>query len=48
MPMLSAQSVVEVGGETEFADMRAAFEDLPTERRLLIEDLIAGHMKAQD
>jgi len=43
MSMLSAQSVVPTGGETEFADMRAAWDALPAERQKQLEGLIAEH-----
>jgi alpha-ketoglutarate-dependent 2,4-dichlorophenoxyacetate dioxygenase len=43
MSMLSAQSVVDTGGETEFADMRAAWDALPAERRERLEGLVAEH-----
>jgi len=43
MSMLTAQSVSPTGGETEFADMRAAWDALPVERREQLEGLIAEH-----
>jgi alpha-ketoglutarate-dependent 2,4-dichlorophenoxyacetate dioxygenase len=43
MSMLSAQHVVPSGGETEFADMRAAWDALPAERRHGLEHLVAEH-----
>jgi alpha-ketoglutarate-dependent 2,4-dichlorophenoxyacetate dioxygenase len=43
MSMLCAQSVVPEGGETEFADMRAAWDALPEARRAPLENLIAEH-----
>ena len=43
MSMLTAQSVSPIGGETEFADMRAAWDALPVERREQLEGLIAEH-----
>jgi len=43
MSMLSAQSVVSDGGETEFADMRAAWDALPAERQRQLEGLVAEH-----
>jgi alpha-ketoglutarate-dependent 2,4-dichlorophenoxyacetate dioxygenase len=43
MSMLSAQEVATTGGETEFADMRAAWDALPEERRRQLEGLIAEH-----
>ena len=41
--MLSAQSVTRVGGQTEFADMRAAWDRLSLERRAKLEGLVAEH-----
>jgi alpha-ketoglutarate-dependent 2,4-dichlorophenoxyacetate dioxygenase len=43
MSMLCAQSVVPVGGETEFADMRAAWDALSAERKAYLQDLVAEH-----
>ena len=43
MSMLTAQSVSPTGGETEFADMRAAWDALPVERREKLEGLVAEH-----
>jgi len=43
MSMLTAQSVVPTGGETEFADMRAAWDALPADRQKKLEGLIAEH-----
>ncbi|MDB5810580.1 MAG: hypothetical protein JWN94_2702 [Betaproteobacteria bacterium] len=43
MSMLTAQSVVSTGGETEFADMRAAWDALPADRQQKLEGLIAEH-----
>ena len=43
MSMLSAQEVVQEGGETEFADMRAAWDALPAERQRELEGLVAEH-----
>ena len=43
MSMLTAQSVVASGGETEFADMRAAWDALPADRQKQLEGLIAEH-----
>jgi alpha-ketoglutarate-dependent 2,4-dichlorophenoxyacetate dioxygenase len=43
MSMLTAQSVSPAGGETEFADMRAAWDALSVERRENLEGLIAEH-----
>ena len=41
--ILSAQEVPAVGGATEFADMRAAWDALPHERKRELEPLIATH-----
>lgn len=41
--ILSAQEVPPVGGATEFADMRAAWDALPDEQRNKLEPLIATH-----
>lgn len=43
MSMLCAQSAVPTGGETEFADMRAAWDALPEARRRTLEGLVAEH-----
>ena len=43
MSMLTAQSVSPTGGETEFADMRAAWDALSAARREELEGLIAEH-----
>ena len=43
MSMLSAQEVVTEGGETEFADMRAAWDALPDARKRTLEPLVAEH-----
>jgi len=43
MSMLCAQSVVPTAGETEFADMRAAWDALPEARKLELEGLVAEH-----
>ena len=43
MSMLCAQSVVPKDGETEFADMRAAWDALPEARRRELEGLVAEH-----
>jgi len=43
MSMLSAQVVVPEGGETEFADMRAAWEALPAARQEALVNLVAEH-----
>jgi alpha-ketoglutarate-dependent taurine dioxygenase len=44
--LLSAHVVPPDGGETEFADMRAAYDALPTERRQLIEGRLGTHSYA--
>jgi alpha-ketoglutarate-dependent 2,4-dichlorophenoxyacetate dioxygenase len=41
--MLSAKEVPSKGGETEYADMRAAYDALPDELKEQIEDLRAFH-----
>ena len=41
--LLSAHSVPPVGGETQFADMRAAYDALPDHLRDLVETLEAEH-----
>jgi alpha-ketoglutarate-dependent 2,4-dichlorophenoxyacetate dioxygenase len=41
--LLSARSVVSRGGNTEFADMRAAYEALPDDAKAEIEDLVCEH-----
>jgi len=41
--MLSARTIPDEGGETEFADMRAAYDALPDEMQRRIEGLIAEH-----
>ncbi len=41
--LLSARSVPAQGGNTEFADMRAAYDALPAETKAEIEDLVAEH-----
>ncbi len=41
--ILAAQEVAPVGGATEFADMRAAWDALPEERQQELEPLIAIH-----
>ena len=41
--MLSARTIPAEGGETEFADMRAAYDALPDETKRRIEGLIAEH-----
>ena len=41
--MLYARSVAPVGGHTEFADLRAAYDALPAERKSGLHGLIAEH-----
>lgn len=41
--MLAAQEVTPVGGATEFADMRAAWDALPDARKEMLAPLIATH-----
>ncbi len=41
--MLHARLVPPSGGETEFADMRAAYDDLPAQQKTRIEPLICDH-----
>jgi alpha-ketoglutarate-dependent 2,4-dichlorophenoxyacetate dioxygenase len=43
MSMLTAQTVVTTGGETDFADLRGAWDALPLSRQEQIENLIAEH-----
>ena len=41
--LLSGRVVVEKGGNTEFADMRAAYDALDDETKALVEDLVCEH-----
>ena len=41
--LLSARLVNPIGGNTEYADMRAAYDALDADTKALIEDLIAEH-----
>ena len=41
--LLSAREIPPTGGETEFADMRAAYDALPEESRRALEGLVAEH-----
>ncbi|MFO1313240.1 MAG: TauD/TfdA family dioxygenase [Burkholderiales bacterium] len=41
--LLCARTVVKEGGETQFADMRAAYDALPGELRARIDDLVIEH-----
>jgi len=43
LSMLFAHVVPPVGGETEFADLRAAYDALPADMQATIEDLVAEH-----
>jgi alpha-ketoglutarate-dependent 2,4-dichlorophenoxyacetate dioxygenase len=43
LSMLFAHVVPPVGGETEFADLRGAYDALPADMRSRIEDLVAEH-----
>jgi alpha-ketoglutarate-dependent 2,4-dichlorophenoxyacetate dioxygenase len=45
--MLSAREVPEDGGETQFADMRAAYEALPEKWKEMIQGLSARHVASQ-
>ena len=44
--LLSARVVPETGGNTEFADMRAAYDTLDTATKAEIEDLVTEHSNA--
>ena len=41
--LLSAREIPPEGGETEFADMRAAYDALPEERKRALEGLVVEH-----
>ena len=41
--LLYAQSIAPIGGHTEFADLRAAYDDLPESTKAEIDGLIAEH-----
>jgi alpha-ketoglutarate-dependent 2,4-dichlorophenoxyacetate dioxygenase len=41
--LLSAREIPPEGGETEFADMRAAYDALPEDRKRLLDGLVAEH-----
>jgi alpha-ketoglutarate-dependent 2,4-dichlorophenoxyacetate dioxygenase len=41
--LLSARTVATRGGDTQFADMRAAYDALDEEMRALVEDLVCEH-----
>jgi alpha-ketoglutarate-dependent 2,4-dichlorophenoxyacetate dioxygenase len=41
--LLSAREIPPAGGETEFADLRAAYDALPEERQRALDGLVAEH-----
>ncbi|MEU7981878.1 TauD/TfdA family dioxygenase [Micromonospora sp. NPDC049081] len=41
--LLSAREIPPTGGETQYADMRAAYDALPPERKRQVENLVAEH-----
>jgi alpha-ketoglutarate-dependent 2,4-dichlorophenoxyacetate dioxygenase len=41
--LLSAREIPPIGGETQYADMRAAYDALPDERKSQLEGLVAEH-----
>jgi alpha-ketoglutarate-dependent 2,4-dichlorophenoxyacetate dioxygenase len=41
--LLSAREIPPEGGETEFADLRAAYDALPAEKKRQLEGLVAEH-----
>lgn len=41
--ILYAKEIPPIGGQTEFADLRAAYDALPTERRQQLEGMVAHH-----
>ncbi|HKW52086.1 MAG TPA: TauD/TfdA family dioxygenase [Stellaceae bacterium] len=41
--LLSAREIPPAGGETEFADLRAAYDALPEERKRALDGLVAEH-----
>ncbi len=41
--LLSAREIPSSGGDTEFADMRAAYDALPADRKADLEDLVVEH-----
>lgn len=41
--LLHASSIPPVGGQTEFADLRAAYDDLPAAKKERLEGLVAEH-----
>lgn len=40
---LSARAIPKIGGDTQFADMRAAYDDLPDDDRALVADMVTHH-----
>ncbi len=40
---LSARAIPKAGGDTQFADMRAAYDDLPNDDKALIADMVTHH-----
>jgi len=40
---LSARAIPKVGGDTQFADMRAAYDDLPDADKALVADMVTHH-----
>lgn len=40
---LSARAIPRVGGDTQFADMRAAYDDLPDADKALVADMVTHH-----
>ena len=41
--LLSGRKVAKIGGETQFADMRAAYDDLSTQTKYKLKNLISYH-----
>ena len=41
--LLSAREVAPVGGETQYADMRAAYDALPADRKAQLSEMVAEH-----
>ena len=41
--ILSARKIPKKGGDTEFADLRAAYDELPDDLKMIVEGLIAEH-----
>lgn len=40
---LSARAIPKIGGDTQFADMRAAYDDLPDDDKALVADMVTHH-----